>query len=102
MINKQKQSRRDALKMGVAAITVAGTAAISSAASAQTKVHLQLNQLLFQLLIAKIYFRCEGFIVSVEIMQRTQEKWGQTQQENLLSFSKTNRCYSKCKTWYSG
>lgn len=37
MINKQKQSRRDALKMGVAAITVAGTAAISSAASAQTK-----------------------------------------------------------------
>ncbi|NKA01418.1 MAG: FAA hydrolase family protein, partial [Proteobacteria bacterium] len=37
MINKQKQSRRDALKMGVAAITVAGAAAVSSTASAQTK-----------------------------------------------------------------
>ena len=37
MINKQKQSRREALKMGVAAITVAGAATATSTALAQTK-----------------------------------------------------------------
>ena len=37
MINQKKQSRRDALKIGVAAITVAGATTLSSSASAQTK-----------------------------------------------------------------
>lgn len=37
MINKKKQSRRDALKLGVAAITVVGAAAVSSTSLAQTK-----------------------------------------------------------------
>ena len=37
MINKEKQSRREALKMGVAAITVAGVATATSTALAQTK-----------------------------------------------------------------
>ena len=56
MINQKKQSRRDALKIGVAAITVAGATTLSSSASAQTKTPFTVKSIFIPIADSKDLF----------------------------------------------
>ena len=71
MINKEKQSRREALKMGVAAITVAGVATATSTALAQTKTPFAVKSTFIPIADSKDLFPVRRILLGLTLSYAT-------------------------------